>query len=310
MRGDGVVRQGLSAALALAGVVALAAAPSRADDNGGYTNGGNTPPTSGSSSGDQDWVSSWFAMVARTQAEQPHWMTPLVTVTPRLEQEFRYDQYFETLPTDKSLNNYGAGKGLELIPSESWEVILGIPPYEQRDTRPSTDGFAAWTPLLVKYRWLSANEEHGNYILTTFLQLVTPTGLSAFNNDNNYLLQPTIAAGKGWGIFDIQSTLSQQYSLGSNAATHAYGNPVLWNTSFQVHLWDVVWPEVEANYTWWPDGEKEGKSQLFITPGVIFGRFPIYERLKLVVGIGYQFSVSPETPAYKNNVILTVRTPF
>src|SRR5438477_5012549 len=25
---------------------------------------------------------------------QPHWMTPVVTVTPRLEQEFRYDQFF------------------------------------------------------------------------------------------------------------------------------------------------------------------------------------------------------------------------
>src|SRR5438105_12027642 len=25
---------------------------------------------------------------------QPHWMTPVVTVTPRLEQEFRYDQRF------------------------------------------------------------------------------------------------------------------------------------------------------------------------------------------------------------------------
>ena len=28
----------------------------------------------------------------RTQAEQPHWVTPLVTVTPRLEQEFRTDR--------------------------------------------------------------------------------------------------------------------------------------------------------------------------------------------------------------------------
>jgi hypothetical protein len=32
-------------------------------------------------------------MVSATQAAQPHWMTPLVTVTPRLEQEFRWDFY-------------------------------------------------------------------------------------------------------------------------------------------------------------------------------------------------------------------------
>src|SRR5437016_100651 len=30
---------------------------------------------------------SWFDRVLTTKAEQPRWMTPLVTVTPRLEQE-------------------------------------------------------------------------------------------------------------------------------------------------------------------------------------------------------------------------------
>ena len=34
---------------------------------------------------------SWLDMVSASQAAQPNWMTPLVTVTPRLEQEFRYD---------------------------------------------------------------------------------------------------------------------------------------------------------------------------------------------------------------------------
>ena len=35
---------------------------------------------------------SWLDMVSATQAAQPNWMTPLVTVTPRLEQEFRWDR--------------------------------------------------------------------------------------------------------------------------------------------------------------------------------------------------------------------------
>jgi hypothetical protein len=34
---------------------------------------------------------NWFSLVSQTQAEQPHWITPLATTTPRLEQEFRYD---------------------------------------------------------------------------------------------------------------------------------------------------------------------------------------------------------------------------
>ena len=33
----------------------------------------------------------WFNMVPETQAEQPHWITPLNRTTPRLAQEFRYD---------------------------------------------------------------------------------------------------------------------------------------------------------------------------------------------------------------------------
>jgi hypothetical protein len=38
------------------------------------------------------WIfADWFNMVSETQAEQPHWITPLNTMTPRLEQEFRYD---------------------------------------------------------------------------------------------------------------------------------------------------------------------------------------------------------------------------
>lgn len=256
-----------------------------------------------------DYFAHWFDRVDKAQAEQPHWMTPLVTVTPRLEQEFRYDQYFETLPSNKSLTNYGGGKGLELIPSENTEVILGIPPYIQRDTQPAVNGFGDWPAFLVKYRLLSANEQNGNYIVTAFLQTGLPTGAAAFTT-NAYVVQPTIAFGKGWGIFDFQMTLSQQYPLASNGAETKFGKPVLWNTTLQAYLWDTVWPEVELNETWWPDGPMEGKIQTFVTPGVIFGRFPIHDRLKLVVGIGYQYAVSPETPAYKNNVILTVRTPF
>jgi hypothetical protein len=38
------------------------------------------------------WIfADWFNMVSETQAEQPHPITPLNTMTPRLEREFRYD---------------------------------------------------------------------------------------------------------------------------------------------------------------------------------------------------------------------------
>jgi hypothetical protein len=43
-----------------------------------------------------DYFADWFPRVTRIQSEQPHWVTPIVTVTPRLEEEFRYPTAFET----------------------------------------------------------------------------------------------------------------------------------------------------------------------------------------------------------------------
>ncbi|MFZ0771470.1 MAG: hypothetical protein WCA49_18035 [Candidatus Sulfotelmatobacter sp.] len=43
------------------------------------------------SSAQDGFFADWFNMVSETQAEQPHWITPLNTTTPRLEQEFRRD---------------------------------------------------------------------------------------------------------------------------------------------------------------------------------------------------------------------------
>ena len=40
---------------------------------------------------DASFFTNWLANVSSTQEAQPHWMTPLVTVTPRLEQEYRFD---------------------------------------------------------------------------------------------------------------------------------------------------------------------------------------------------------------------------
>ena len=58
----------------------------------------------------------------------------------------------------KSLTSYGGGKGLELIPAERIELILGIPAWQSEDTTPSKQGWADES-FLLKYRLLSANEE-------------------------------------------------------------------------------------------------------------------------------------------------------
>ncbi len=248
----------------------------------------------------------WFDRVAKTQAEQPHWITPLVTVTPRLEQEYRYDQLWQQSPNGTTTTSFGGGKGLELIPAERIEVIVGEPAWLAHSRPPGTDGWGDES-LLLKYRLLAANEDHGNYIVTTFLGLSLPTG-SDGNTTDHTILTPTLAWGKGWGDFDLQNTVA--VALPDNGVTRSgLGTPVLANLALQYHLGRVLWPELELNYTYWPNGAHTGKNQVFVTPGVVVGRFPIWRRLAMVVGAGYQMAVTAR-PLYDHAVILSGRLPF
>jgi hypothetical protein len=122
----------------------------------------------------QGFFADWFNMVSGTQAAQPHWITPLNTTTPRLEQEFRYDIQWQTHNSGVTTDNYGVSKGLEIIPEKNLEVILAVPPYIVNNPDSPQDGFGDWQ-FLVKYRIAARNEEHGNYILTAFYQMTFPT---------------------------------------------------------------------------------------------------------------------------------------
>jgi hypothetical protein len=73
-----------------------------------------------------------------------------------------------------------------------------------------------------------------------------------------------------------------------------------------------------VNDTYWFDGnERGGKNQVLLTPGLILGRFVIHDRIKFIIGGGYQVAVSPkyvdtseQTPAYNHAWILTARVTF
>jgi hypothetical protein len=77
----------------------------------------------------------------------------------------------------------------------------------------------------VKYRLAAANEEHGNYILTAFLQVTFPTGQYK-NGSTNTIVTPTIAYGKGIGSFDVQGTFGVTLPTGN-----------------EVHRWAELFPE-------------------------------------------------------------------
>ena len=240
-------------------------------------------------------------------------MTPLVTVTPRLEQEFRWDFYDQKNGTGPQGNGqniitYGGpgGARLEFIPAYDWEVIVAAPSWATASgPRGKAEGWADWPAFLVKYRLLSANAENGDYIVTAFFQMSDPLGTPGNISNNVLTAQPTLAFGKGWGDFDIQSTISVQIPVdGIQSANFTaqqnvtrFGDPILWNTAFQYHFAEYFWPELEVNYTYWPNGIHTGLSQVLLTPGIIFGRFKIGQDtptrpVNLIVGAGYQFAVT------------------
>ncbi|OIR18096.1 hypothetical protein GALL_14230 [mine drainage metagenome] len=259
---------------------------------------------------DASFFSNWLANVSSTQEEQPHWMTPLVTVTPRLEQEYRFDYSHANLLKGVTLDNYGGGKGIEFIPSENTEIIVGVPAYEVKNipNKPSVSGVADEN-LLLKYRILSANEEHGNYIVTAFLGTSLQTGGNAFTT-NHTLVTPTIAAGKGWGDrqsgFDIQSTLGIAVPSGG---LDIIGRPLTWNTALQGHV-GKFWPEIETSYTHWYNGALAGKSQMTVTYGATIGRFEIKDRVKAIVGVGYQIVQGTQVVNLNHATLATMRITF
>jgi hypothetical protein len=260
-----------------------------------------------------DYFDNWFARVAQAQDSQPHWMTPLATVTPRLEEEVRYDQFWERAGNGSSIDMYGSGKGLELIPTTTNEVLINVPSYEDRYFKKPAQGWGDWPFLTVKQRLLSSPEDQGNYILTAFLGVQAPSGNAAYTN-HAWLITPTIAGGMGWGDFDVQATTGVAIPL---RETSVIGYAVATNVALQYHFSQFFWPELEFNNTIWSGGQRDGKDQLFLTPGLILGRFQLFQGARFIIGAGYQFAVSPVkttepvlTPTYDHSWLLSVRVAF
>jgi hypothetical protein len=231
-------------------------------------------------------------------------VTPLATTTPRLEQEVRYDLVWQRRPDGSTIENYGNGKGLEFIPAEKVEVILGIPAYLVHNQAPAQNGFADWR-MLVKYRLLAHNEQSGSDIVTAFLDLTAPTGSSA-NGSPKAILTPTIAYGKGFGVVDIQGTFGAGLPIGD---VDVIGRTYVWNNALQCQLFRRVWPEVEINATWYQQGKNDEQQQTLVTPGLVVGRIPLTNRVGLTIGAGIQFAVS-RFRTTSHNAILSVRFPF
>jgi hypothetical protein len=265
-------------------------------------------PAQGASSGNEDhggFRARWFRRSDHSKSEQPHWITPLATTTPRLEQEFRYDvNWSQPKPGGPYTETYGNTKGLELIPLEPVEIIVAVPSYIVHNNPAAKDGWGDFQ-LLVKYRLLSASEENGDYILTAFISSTFPSA-SYGNGQPRAIITPTLAYGKGWGDVDVQGTISATQPAGN---TSSIGRTYTWNHTFQLHALAKIWPELEINQSWFSGGKNDGKEQTFVTPGVVIGRTRITDRVGFTFGAGVQIAVS-QFHTSDHNIIFSMRAPF
>jgi hypothetical protein len=104
----------------------------------------------------------------------------------------------------------------------------------------------------------------------------------------------------------LQGTLGIRLPTG-NIAT--IGRNLTWNNTVQYRIFKKIWPEAEVNFTHYYQGSHGGNTSVYFTPGVVLGRFHLWDRLGFTVGRSFQIAATSFHPT--NHIpILSVRFPF
>lgn len=250
----------------------------------------------------------WESRASATQRKQPAWTPPLVTTFVPLIQVYRSDFLRQIGSTHAVTWSYDGSKGLNLIPWARTEFDFNLPPFVTHSSPSAVDG-SGDASFLGKYRIATGNRSHGNYAVSAFLGATVPTG-SYKNGSTDAAVSPGMGFGKGFGAFNLQTTLSASLPTGD---TPKLGRPVAWNTAAQYHLSRYLWPELELNATYFHGGLSDGKTQAFLTPGILAARklrpSIAGSRPGLCVGAGEQIAVS-SFHSYDHEFIFTGRLVF
>lgn len=265
----------------------------------------------GTASAQDGWFTRYQARVGAAQVNQPRWATPLVTVSPRIEQGFRTDFTRQSLAGGRSSWNYGGAKGLQMIPLPRVELRFSPPAFFTHSTPKVEDGFGD-VAFRLKYRIYGSNEEHHNAIATFDFGASVPTGKSG-NGSCCAVLTPALEVGKGFGGFAVTTSIG-----GTLPVTNAkgLGQQIAWNTAAEYRATRFVWVDAEVNATYFEGGKNDGKGQTFLTPGLIVSRLPLIRRrgargdvLAISLGLGEQIAVT-HFSTYNHAPIATARLRF
>jgi hypothetical protein len=257
-----------------------------------------------------NFYAQWSAQTNRIQSKQPAWPPPLVTTYTELFQVIRTDIVRQIAPARTDTWNFDNSKGVSFITPGNMQFDINLPPYIEHNTT-AVDGWGDFS-FLAKVRIASGNAQHGTFSLTAWALTTVPTG-QAKNGSTNASVAPTVGGGKGFGNFDVQSTIGATIPTGTPASTTA-GRPVVWNTAAQYRIHKIFWPELESNATYYKGGTNDGKTQEFITPGILIGKCGLHpadkaSRPGLAFGAGMQIATS-KFHSYNHSLILTTRWIF
>jgi hypothetical protein len=250
-----------------------------------------------------DWLTRWTKRVDDARASQPHYVAPIVTTHVVLVEQYRYDLSRQQDANGTATANFGASRGLEIIPTTRLEVGISPPPYLTHQSS-VPDGFGD-VSFQIKYRVSSAPEGKGNYFIGAFFGGSLPTG-TAPNGAAHPIFLPTLAVAKGLGPVDVQATLAAGLP---GSGTDLLGRTIVSNTAVNLRIKGAIWPMVELNATSWSGGTLDGQKEVFVTPGIVVGSFPVAERLHIGFGAGVQIAVS-QFHRYNHRWIASVRLPF
>jgi hypothetical protein len=267
-------------------------------------------PNSAPAPSSGNFYARWSAQTNRIQSKQPAWPVPLVTTYTELFQVIRFDAIRQIAPARTDTWNIDNSKGVNVIVPGNLEFDVNLPPYIKHNTT-AVDGWGDFS-FLGKYRIASANREHGAYTLSFWTLVTVPTG-QAKNGSTNASVAPSLGGGKGWGHFDFQTAVGATLPTG-NPATNTAGRPIAWNTVGQYQIHKIFWPELESNATFYKGGPNDGKTQEFITPGIVIGNCKLHPNLKgsrpgLTFGGGMQIATS-KLHTYNHSLVLTARWIF
>jgi hypothetical protein len=248
---------------------------------------------------------SWLDRATITRSSQPDWVTPLITASANLEEAVIYDTS-RKLPADGAppLVTAGGPRGVQFVPVGKLQITFGATPYLFHNNTKADNGFGD-TSFAFKYRLASGNQHHGDFAVSAQMGASIPTG-SYQNGLKSGTVTPNLLAEKGWGPFDVQSTFGATLPLGD---TRLIGRQFISNTAFQARLDRIFWPEFEVNAIDFRGGPNDGKKQVFLTPGLLIGRFRTTRSSGLTFGIGMQIAAS-EYHAYDHSLLFSVRLPL